>query len=271
MSLSITVLVSDGRHPVSKRSCRADCDAKALELALRMPDVDVTAVHAGTTESPALRQYLGMGISSLTVLRLNAHDDPLSALIDYLQTDTPRLILTGCKAERSEGSGFLPYALAHALALPILPNACSVSTRGESVEIIQTLAKGRRRHLRTPLPAVVTVGTAAPAARQSTFGRARSGTIVCLPIVSRSGLTPPWQASPARARPKPSKYIGQGLSAEQRLKMVTETASTEGAVHLNLTADQAAERLLHYLVEEDIIHAERLKSTAPKPGDYNDA
>jgi electron transfer flavoprotein beta subunit len=45
--VKVAVLLSVGRHPASGRTRRAPLDARALELALRLPDADISAVHAG--------------------------------------------------------------------------------------------------------------------------------------------------------------------------------------------------------------------------------
>jgi electron transfer flavoprotein alpha/beta subunit len=48
MPLDVAVLLSVGRHPASGRSRRADLDARALELALRLGNsVRLHAIHAG--------------------------------------------------------------------------------------------------------------------------------------------------------------------------------------------------------------------------------
>ena len=70
MPLDVAILLSIGRHPASGRSRRADLDARALDLALRLgPEVRLHAIHAGDPAEPALADYLGMGLETLTVLR----------------------------------------------------------------------------------------------------------------------------------------------------------------------------------------------------------
>ena len=56
--IEVVVLLSVGRHPVSLRRRRAPMDARALELALRLPEVSILGLHAGDPEEPALRDYL---------------------------------------------------------------------------------------------------------------------------------------------------------------------------------------------------------------------
>ena len=51
MPLDVAILLSIGRHPASGRSRRADLDARALELALRLGNsVRLHAIHAGDAE-----------------------------------------------------------------------------------------------------------------------------------------------------------------------------------------------------------------------------
>src|SRR5215468_1972720 len=105
MALDVAVLLSIGRHPASGRSRRADLDARALELALRLgPGVRIHAIHAGDPAEPALADYLGMGIESLTVLRQPPGSDVLPALASRLAVLKPALIFAGLATEAGEGS-----------------------------------------------------------------------------------------------------------------------------------------------------------------------
>src|SRR5258708_2396946 len=113
MPLDVAILLSIGRHPASGRSRRADLDARALELALRLgPSIQLHAIHAGDPAEPALADYLGMGLQSLTVLKQPRGADVLPALAAHLTALKPGLILAGTAAEIGEGSGMLPYLLA---------------------------------------------------------------------------------------------------------------------------------------------------------------
>ena len=96
--LKVTVLVSVGQHPVSGRSRRADADARAVEMALSIPNAEVSLIHAGDASESALREYLGMGIASLTVLALEPGMDALPLLRQHLYQHQPDLILTGVQA-----------------------------------------------------------------------------------------------------------------------------------------------------------------------------
>ncbi|MEM8988591.1 MAG: hypothetical protein AAGC95_17920, partial [Pseudomonadota bacterium] len=115
------------------------------------------------------------------------------------------------------------------------------------------LPNGRRRWLRARRPALVSVGRAAPAPRQSAFAKARRGRIVPHAVshaVPASDLAaPPWTAAPAKPRPKRLKAVDPNASAEERLKAITEMSGGQGEVLVGLSPDAAAGRLLDYLVE----------------------
>src|SRR6516164_8466881 len=191
MALDVAVLLSIGRHPASGRSRRADLDARALELALRLgPEIRLHAIHAGDPAEPALADYLGMGLETLTVLRQPPGADALPALADHLAALKPGLVLAGLAAEAGEGSGMLPYLLAQRLGAALLPAMAEASLAGPSftgpslagqgIAGLQALPRGRRRRLAAGLPAVLTVDRAAVPGRQSAFARARAGRVVTI-------------------------------------------------------------------------------------------
>ena len=253
MTLSVAVLVSEGRHPTSGRPRRADCDARAVELALRLPEASISLVHAGSENSPALRDYLGMGIGRMTALSLPIDADPTPALIDWLSHLAPDVVLTGRQAEGGEGGGFLPYRIAHALSRPLMPDACVLRIEGGRAIVTQALPKGRRRRLRAALPVLVTIGPAAPAPRQSAFAKARRGHI----RVETGTIAPktpvPWTAAPAKRRPRRIKGVDPNASAADRLKAITEMTGKQGDVLVGLSPEAAAERLLDFLIAEGVV------------------
>src|SRR5262245_2387122 len=176
MPLDVAILLSIGRHPASGRSRRADLDSRALELALRLgPDVLLHGIHAGDPGEPALADYLGMGLATLTVLRQPPGADVLPALASHLGAIKPALVLTGLAAETGEGSGMLPYLLAEKLGAALLPAIAEAVLAGGGIAVLQALPRGRRRKLAAGLPAVVTVDRAAPAGRPRAFALARAG------------------------------------------------------------------------------------------------
>ena len=257
MTIAIAVLVSVGRHPASGRARRADRDARALELALRLsPSAMPLVIHAGDPREPALRDYLGMGITSLTVLDLPADADPIPALIEHLKIRRPRLVLTGTGAEAGECSGMVPYALAAALDAAIAADIADATLAGDSLDLLQALPRGRRRRLSAALPAVVTVGSAAPAARPFAFGPARRGRnevveAAAVPDAERAA----WQLRPARARPKRLKVASGGGSAAERLRAATEIAAGRGRLLVDPPPAEAARAIWDYLRDEGIVRS----------------
>jgi len=256
MTAEIAVLVSIGRHPASGRARRADRDSRALELALRLsPAAPPLVIHAGDPREPALRDYLGMGIPSLTVLDLPPEADPIPTLVEHLRTLRPKLVLAGTAAEAGEGSGILPYAVAAALDAILAPDIAEIALAGDRLDLLQALPRGRRRRLSAPLPAVVTLGAAAPPARPFAFGPARRGRIevvaaAAVPDAERAA----WQLRPARARPKRLK-VASGGSAAERLRAATEVAAGRGRLLMNPSPDEAARAIWDYLRDEGIVRS----------------
>ena len=252
--LDIAVLLSVGKHPASGRTRHADLDARALQLALSLAGVArVHAVHAGDPDEPALREYLGMGIESLTVLALEG--DVTAALADHLKQLRPAVVLAGSRAERGEASGMLPYLVAQALDSQLVADAVSITLRGDAAHVIQALPRGGRRALRVASPLTVTVDRAAPESRMSAFGPARRGRIRVLKNDSKAPAIPDeWRERPARARPRrlPS-VLG---SAAERLRSVQSVRAGSGTRLLGADPVHAAQAIWQYLLQEGLADAE---------------
>ena len=252
--LKVAVLVSVGLHPVSGRSRRADADARAVEMALAIPDAEVSLIHAGDASEPALREYLGMGIASLKVLALEPGMDALPLLTQHLEQQKPDLILTGVQAESGEDSGLLPYAIAGQLSLPLLPSLARLEVMDRGVSCLQALPRGRRRQLAAHLPLVVTVSSAAPQPRLSAYGPARRGQIEELAGETQPDHAPEhWQQLPARMRPRRLKLAA---SSEDYLTSLIQTDSAQGSVVENLLPEEAAQKIFDYLVAESILKSD---------------
>ncbi len=251
LDAEIMVLVCGGLHPKSHRKQRALNDARAVEMALTLSTPEqIKLVHAGDPKQDYLRFYLGMGVANLVVLDLPDGADPLAALVDYLKKQQPRIVLTGIQAQGSEGSGFLPYAIAASLKYTMVANACEIKVdkNAECVRILQGRPYGQRQILRAPLPVVVTVGDAANSPRQSTFAAARRGNVHTISVSATSDrVAAGWRQVPARPRPMKRRGIASE-SAEQRLQAaITLTSRTGGRVVEGLSADEAAAVILDYL------------------------
>lgn len=262
----IAVLLSVGQHPLTASPRRADQDARALELALQLPGVEVLPVHAGelnVQNEAALRSYLGMGAAALKLLPAVEGDDVLPLLQQGLRDLQPDLVLCGKRAERGESSGLIPYLLAQSLGWPVISGLVEIERlEADHATVLQALPRGQRRRLRVTLPAVLAMDDAAPAARQSAFGPARRGLLQLEQMAvapdqddqnKLSALN--WQFQPARKRPKRLKII-KATSARDRFKAAAAKAEASGGQVLQgLAPDAAAEAILKMLREEGVMNS----------------
>jgi electron transfer flavoprotein beta subunit len=196
------VLVSDGRHPVSGKPCLPRTEAQAARLAASVAR-ETAALHAGPSSEMG-REGLGRGLSHFHHVALAPKADPLPALVSAIRGFAPDFVLAGPRAQGGEDTGLLPYAIAHALAWPIVANAIALEEAGpDLMRIVQALPKGARRFVVVRLPALVTVHPGAPAPLPFVHGKARAGTVVSLhaeaqAVATRSEL----ETRPYRMRPK---------------------------------------------------------------------
>ncbi|WP_417661688.1 electron transfer flavoprotein subunit beta [Pseudomonas sp.] len=254
-ALNVVALVSIGAHPTSGRPRRAEQDARAVELGLRLAGEALQVLHAGDAQQEALRGYLGMGIKQLQVLEQPPQADVLYALSDYFLDSDAQLILTGSQAETGEGSGMLPYLLAEQLGWPVVVGLAEVERIDQGVaHVLQALPRGQRRRLQVQMPFIASVDNAAPPARQSAFGPARRGELqsqaanVCPDLLFSEG-----QLQPARPRPKRLKVIKAKTGAE-RMKAATAKASGGGGQVLkDCSPTEAAEAIFKLLLDEGVL------------------
>lgn len=266
MTLSVLVLVSEGVNPVSLKCRKASADASALELALRLSDIKLTVLHVGDPSSPCLDEYLGMGVNAISVMKLPRDVDAFSAIQSWIRDHEPDLILAGDRSERSEGSGFLPYALAKWLEAPIIPHASSLSVEGNDLKIVQSLQKGWRNVLRSKLPAIVTAAERGPAPRQHVFANVRSGKIDVIDkdIEHTGAKEQPWSATPAQPRVKNISVVNSDMSAEERLLAVTATSQQRSGQAITLAPLEAATLLLEHLYDRGMIEPVQSHLKEPK-------
>lgn len=254
-AVSVIGLVSVGAHPTSGRARRAEQDARAVELGLQLAGDNLQVLHAGNPEEPALRAYLGMGLSELHVLEQADGDDALFALTEYIRDSGAQLVLAGSQAETGEGSGMLPFLLAEGLGWPVVTGLAEVESLDNGTALVlQALPRGQRRRLKVRLPFVATVDNAAPKPRQSAFGPAQRGVLDVSEtqrVVDELFTDHALQA--ARPRPKRLKVI-KAKSGADRMKAATAKASGGGGQVLKgVHPDEGAAAILKLLVDEGVL------------------
>lgn len=255
---NVAVLVSVGRHPLTERARRADQDARAVEMALSLQNAQARLIHAGCHDDDsdgALRGYLGMGFDEITLLEQSSGADVVPSLADALREVKPQLVLTGARAETGESSGLLPYLLAERLGWSIITGLAAVESIEHGVAtVLQALPRGQRRRLRVRLPAIATVASSAPTARQSAFGPARRGE---LDLQARNSIgddeQAQWNVQPARKRPKRLKIVKAGTARDRFKAAAAKAEGGGGQVLSDVTPEQGAEAIFKLLREEGVL------------------
>ncbi|WOI37482.1 electron transfer flavoprotein subunit beta [Alteromonas sp. CI.11.F.A3] len=262
-NVNLTVLVSIGEHPLSKRPRRAEQDARALEIGLNSPDTNLQVMHAGTANNAqthtVLKDYLGMGLPEIKVLTVPQETDSLAALTSSFTDSSPDIILAGMRAENGESSGMLPYLLSEKLGMAVVPSITeilSVDKKAGFAELLQALPRGQRRKVSVKLPFVATVDMAAAAPRQSAFGAAMRGKITVVDAIATDTTTtndapPQWKTTPAQPRPKRLKIV-KAKTAADRFKAATAKAQGGGGKVI-YNNQEAAEAILKMLKEEKVL------------------
>ncbi|ATV15756.1 electron transfer flavoprotein subunit beta [Pseudomonas avellanae] len=253
--VQIISLVSVGAHPTSGRARRAEQDARAVELGLQLVGDNLQVLHAGNPEEPALRAYLGMGLSELHVLEQPDGADALAALTDYIRNSGAQMVLAGSQAETGEGSGMLPFLLAEGLGWPLVTGLAQVESLSNGIALVlQALPRGQRRRLKVRLPFLATVDNAAPAPRQSAYGPAQRGLIEIEQVEDVADeLCTAQSLHPAKPRPKRLKVI-KAKSGADRMKAATAKASGgNGQVLKGVNAEESAAAILKLLIEEGVV------------------
>ncbi len=253
--VKVVSLVSIGQHPKSGRARRAEQDARAVELGLKLCAGNLELLHAGDAGDESLRTYLGMGLDAMTVLEQPPEADAVAALSDYIDSQRPDIVLTGVRAESGEASGMTPYLVAEKLGWPVVSRVADITRieNGEA-EILQALPRGQRRALKVSLPFVASVDMAAAAPRQSAYGPARRAAIDGVPVTpvlddQRNG----WSEAPARKRPKRLKVV-KAKTAADRFKAATAKSQGDGGkVIKDKPAREQAQAILDLLIEEGVL------------------
>lgn len=254
-NVNVISLVSVGRHPQSGRARRAEQDGRAVELGLKLAGKNLTVVHAGNPQEPVLRQYAGMGLSSLTVLEQAQGCDALPALVSFLKENSANIVLTGVRSENGESSGMLPYLLADQLNWPLVPRVADiVSISAESAEVLLALPRGQRRSVIVTLPFIASVDNAAQEARQTAFGpglRADFHVLAMDTVVDEA--THLWKISAAKPRPKRLKVVKAKTAADRMKAATAKPVGSGGKIMENETSEEKAKAIFDLLREEKVV------------------
>ncbi|MFA5951965.1 MAG: hypothetical protein WC807_16960 [Hyphomicrobium sp.] len=249
---SVAVLLSAGRHPVSRAARACHGDAVALGLARRLGADKVLALHAGDAGEPSLRDYHALGAEHIEVLPFAAGFEVLPALVHRLRTVD--VIVTGGRAETGLGSGLLPYALAHALGRPVVGNVLEAHPGDASMRIRQFLPKGKRRGVRALIPIVLIAHPLAPVDLRYAHARRVTGQIsVGRPGPSREPASDDlWSIEPDARRPIPLRAQDR-KAGHARLMSAIASEANAGVVAIEGSCVDKAQVLLSYLREHRLV------------------
>lgn len=245
--MRIAVLLSAGRHPVSGAAVLPRLEAQAVRIAAGLGQV--YGLHAGP-DPAAVAEALGQGLGRIEHVALAAGADPVPALAARLEETAPDLVLAGRRGQGGEETGMVPYALAAALDLPLIPDVVAVGAEAGVWRLDRSLGRGARLRVRVRGPVVATVHPEAPAPLAYAFGQARRGTIDRLEAGFEAGPPPAAiEERPYRRRPKLVKGAPAGGSAAERLKAATgeSGAAAGGRLLVRPDPEEAAREILAYL------------------------
>jgi electron transfer flavoprotein beta subunit len=251
--LSVAVLISAGRNPVSgvPRACRGDVAAMAVGRSLAGDGLRV--VHAGRADDPALADYLALGASTIEALAAPEGTVDVPQLASHLAACD--IILTGLRAESEMGSGLLPYALGNALDRPIIANVLDVTFEANEVKVSQFLPKGKRRGIAAQVPVILAIHPLAGTEFNYAYARRAAGRIVAQQAVAVSepvSPSSPWTVSPGLRRPVRLKAEAPKAGHARLLSAIAPEAKG-GVVAFDGSPVDKAQIVFNYLREHHLI------------------
>lgn len=211
---------------------------------------DIDVIHAGDPAEPALRDYLALGAACVDAIEVPCGRDVLGALVDCVRGYS--VVLCGTRAEGGEGSGLLPYLLAQALHVPLLPAVLTAQLHADSVVTQQFLPKGRRREVASSLPAVLAVHPLAPFDARHVYARQRAGQVAARVARVVGAPLPPARVEPAVVPPV-KLAARESRSGRTRLLAATTMQSRGGAVITQGTPVEKAQAVIAYLRRHSLI------------------
>ena len=242
------VLVSGGRHPVSgaPRACRGD--AIAMAFGHRLAGDRLRVVHVGSAEEASLRDYTALGAACIEVLEVPDGRDVVTPLAAHLPDVD--IILTGARGEVGEGSGLLPYLLAHRLGRAVIAGVLEARAVGEEMQILQYLPKGKRRLIATRLPMVLAVHPLAPVALNYAHAKRVAGRVTPIEAISPARKSA-WVLDDTARRPERLKAPGH-KDGHARMLSYIQSPAKAGAVVFDGSPVDKAQILLTYLREHQL-------------------
>lgn len=253
--MTIGALVSIGRHPQSGRTRRAEQDARAVELGLQLVGHHLSVIHAGDPNEPVLRQYAGMGLDSINVIKQSNQADAVATLGQCVKKMQLSVVLTGVRAENGESSGMLPYLLAESLGWPLVSHVADIVAINEAeAEVLLALPRGQRRSVKVAVPFVASIDNAAPEPRQSAFGpglRAKLEVEELAETLDDERLI--WQEAIAKPRVKRLKTVKAKNAADRFKAAVVKQTSSKGQLLKEESAADKAKAIFDLLIEENVI------------------
>ncbi|AMB46952.1 electron transfer flavoprotein subunit beta [Methylobacterium sp. AMS5] len=250
--MRIAVLLSAGLHPVSGAPVLPRLEAQAIRLAAGLGASSETfGLHAGP-DAAAVAEALGQGLPRIEQLAVAAGDDPVPVLAARLAEIAPELILAGRRSQGGDESGLVPYALARALSIPLVPDVVAAALDADgALRLDQSLGRGALRRVVVRGPVVVTCHPDAPAPLAYAYGQARRGRIEALAVAPAvfPALALAVEERPYRRRPRIVKGAPAGGSAAERLKAATGEGGSAAGGRLLVEPDpeDAAREILAYL------------------------
>lgn len=250
--LRVAVLVSVGRHPVSGAPRWSRNDARALSLAFALPPslTSIEVIHAGNAQHAALADYLALGVKALNVVSVAPDINIVPALL--ARVHHADLIICGSRAEGQEDSGMVPYLLANALDMNLVPSVLDLTIAQDRAVAEQFLPKGRRRSVEVGLPTVVTVHPLAPLTVRYAYAQKLAGRIIAAPAQAPAIAGTDWTVEAIRA--KPIKLAArEKRSGHTRMLSATTTESRAGQVMSQGSTQEKAAAVITYLREHGLI------------------
>jgi electron transfer flavoprotein beta subunit len=255
MPHNVMSLISVGRHPQSGRPRRAEQDARAVELGIKLAGEQLEVVHAGSSDEPVLRQYAGMGLPSVTVLEQDGVVDASDSILNYLKQSKVDIVLAGVRAESGESSGMVPYLLAEKMGWPMVARVADITEikDGQAV-VLLALPRGQRRQVTVKLPFIATIDNAAQAPRQTAYGpglRAKLDGKAGSSLVDDVRIS--WEENPAKARPKRLKVVKAKTAADRFKAATAKPQGGAGKVMKNESVEEKAQAIFDLLIEEKVL------------------